>query len=62
MKYFVNMAWNQNQKEVLIQLYAQSFENISVFMYLGAVLTHRNEVCEEIMIKLNSLNAWYYLL
>jgi hypothetical protein len=50
-----NSGQNQN-----VRIANESFENVTKFKYLGTTLTNRNDIHDEIKIRLNSGNACYY--
>jgi hypothetical protein len=50
-----NSGQNQN-----IRIANESFENVEKFKYLGTTLTNRNDIHDEIKIRLNSGDACYY--
>jgi hypothetical protein len=50
-----NSGQNQN-----IRTANESFENVAKFKYLGTTLTNQNYIRDEIKIRLNSGNAYYY--
>jgi hypothetical protein len=50
-----NSGQNQN-----IRTANESFENVATFKYLGMTLTNQNDIHDEIKIRLNSGNAYYY--
>jgi hypothetical protein len=51
-----NSGQNQN-----IRIATESFENVAKFKYLGTTLTNQNDIRDEIKSRLNSGNAYYYL-
>jgi hypothetical protein len=56
MSHHPNLGQNQN-----IRIANESFENVAKFKYLGMMLTNQNDIHDEIMCRLNSGNACYYL-
>jgi hypothetical protein len=59
-KYMV-MSRNQNARHNHnIKLDNKSFETVEEFKYLGATLTNRNSIHEEIKSRLTLGNAWYH--
>jgi hypothetical protein len=51
-----NSGQNQN-----IRVTNGAFENVAKFKYLGTTLTNQNDIHDEIKSRLNSGNAFYYL-
>jgi hypothetical protein len=55
MTHYPNSGENQN-----IRIANESFENVVKFKYLGATLTNRNDIRDEIKNRLNVVNACYH--
>jgi hypothetical protein len=53
------MSRHQNAVQINLLIANKSFENVSEFMYLGAIVTNQNCICEEIKSGVDSGNSCY---
>jgi hypothetical protein len=58
-KYMVMSRVRNSGNNHNIEIDSKSFERVEEFKYLGATLTNRNSIHEEIKSRLKSGNAWY---